>query len=63
MSWAGVVMFLIFIWSAMPQAVWAGEFPKNLAFLKGLPVVITGECLFDSNGVGTEHFGPCEVRA
>lgn len=49
--------------AALVRPAAAGEFPKNLVFLKGLPVVITGECLFDSNGVGTEHFGPCEVRA
>ena len=62
MGLTGVVVFLVFIWFAVPQAARAGEFPKNLAFLAGLPVVITGECLYDSDGRNV-RFGPCEVRA
>ncbi len=63
----GRVGLLILSWclamAALARPAAAGDFPKNIAFLAKLPVVIAGECLFDSNGPGTEHFGPCEVRA
>ena len=61
MGLTGVLMFLAFTWLTVPSSARAGEFPKNLAFLAQLPVVITGECLYDSDGRNV-RFGPCEAR-
>lgn len=61
----GRIGVLVLSWcltiAALVRPAAAGDFPKNLAFLKGLPVVITGECLFDSDGRNV-RFGPCEAR-